>query len=352
MAWASVGSAGTTIGNTSADQTSLTFSVGAAGIASGIVAVAFVVVQNDASTNGDEGAVTGISDTSSNTWIKAREFCNSNESPQAGVTVSIWYSRIATALSSGDTIVAAFSAPTSRDVTIMGCLRFSIDSDYSVSIHNSSDREDDDTTNDGPISFSFPQRQFLHVRATGGFHPISHFATGSPSSGWTEDIDGFFGSTPDYRLYVEHHITNTSTTQTSDPNVRTFLGFSGAHYASAYIMFQEAPPISSWHRKLHEPPPPRLSVPENSQQYHIYEGDKTSIDKEAAVPASFKGWFKPLSEPVRFPPRLETGSQQFILPPNKPIIRRTIAVVGSHDGNPQLHGVHYPTSQIATKVHS
>jgi len=63
-------------------------------------------------------------------------------------------------------------------------------------------------------------------------------------------------------------------------------------------------------------------------------------------------WFAPLADPVRIPPRLDTGDQQFDIVTFKPVLRRTKSVVGSHDGNPQLHGVHYPTSQIATKVHS
>ena len=110
----------------------------------------------------------------------------------------------------------------------------------------------------------------------------------------------------------------------------------------------------SWFRQLYLPPDPLLSLfaPAQRASFFVWEpGLETSAAAEHAL-IEFQGWFKELVEPLRFPPRLATGSQQFNVPPNQPIFRRSHPVDGSHDGNPQLHGVHYLTSQIATKVNS
>ena len=107
----------------------------------------------------------------------------------------------------------------------------------------------------------------------------------------------------------------------------------------------------NWYKDLATPPPPRVSLGAPSQSFFFYVADLASIAFSALL-NGFRGWFVPLAEPVRIPPRLETGSQQFSIPPNQPIFRRSRPVDGSHDGNPQLHGVHDLTSQIATKVNS
>ena len=130
-------------------------------------------------------------------------------------------------------------------------------------------------------------------------------------------------------------------------------GSDGGSGANGLIVISYEPnvPIDSWHHRLNEPPPPRESLGAPSQSFFFYVADLASIAFSAAL-NGFRGWFAPLGEPVRIPPRLETGSQQFYLPPNQPIFRRSKAIDGSHDGTPLLHGLHDKTSQIAIKVNS
>ena len=348
MAWVSVGTAGPSGLSVAADQSSATFTVGAGGIAEREVAVLTIACDNFQTTDGDEGAVTGVTDTAGNTWTKAVEFCNGQGAAQAGCTISIWYSQITSALVSTNTIVAALSNSTARDATVIGCWRFSIELTSTVSVEGTATLAND-SADPGSLDVTTDNAKYLRIRATAG--ETNSVVGYTPTSGWSnmsagEDSRADSGTLLTSMIMVREYRISSETSFASNPSFTT-----GADFASAYVAFRETPSQATWHRHLSEPPPPRISLPANSQQANIYIPDLVSIAFSAAL-NGFRGWFVPLGEPVRIPPRLETGSQQFILPPNKPIIRRTLAVVGSHDGNPQLHGVHYPTSQIATKVHS
>jgi len=305
MAWTSIGSAGTAVGSTSADQSSATFIVGASGIASGAVSVLFVACDNYYENNLAE-AVTGIADTAGNVWVKAIEFTQGSVSPQGGCTISVWYSLIRSALVSTDTIVASLSNSSSRDATVIGCWSYSISSGYTVKVFSTDTLATHLAPAIGLLNVTTPNSEFLRIRATAleiGGDP-SGLAI-APTSSWTELVEGWAGAQDASGMYLHAEgLISTGTGADSDPD----QGGDTIDCASAYIAFLEVPPLTAWHRSLNEPPPP--------------------------------------------PPRLETGSQQFYLPPNQPIFRRSKAIDGSHDGTPLLHGLHDKTSQIAIKVNS
>lgn len=74
--------------------------------------VIVVVAADNTSTgaDGDNGEVSSITDSAGgNTWLKAREFTNTNAAAAAGATVSIWYSILVNGLSGG-TITANFAS--------------------------------------------------------------------------------------------------------------------------------------------------------------------------------------------------------------------------------------------------
>jgi len=114
------------------------------------------------------------------------------------------------------------------------------------------------------------------------------------------------------------------------------------------------PAPDSWWKDLATPPDPLLSISTSSQKANLFTWEPTLETAAAATAAlnEFRGWFVPLTDPVRIPPRLETGDQQFEIVTFKPILRRTKSIAGSHDGTPLLHGLHDKTSQIAIKVNS
>ena len=105
MAFSFHGVAGTTVANKTANQTQAVFTF-APGLDITTLAILCVAVDNNATTDIDEGAVTAVSDSKGNTWIKLQERTNGQGSAQAGATISIWYSVLTTAIASGDTATA------------------------------------------------------------------------------------------------------------------------------------------------------------------------------------------------------------------------------------------------------
>jgi hypothetical protein len=82
------------------------------------VVVLVVAVDNNATVDGDEGAVSSVTDSAGgNTWTKAREFCNSQAALQAGATISVWFSKLTNQIASGGTITANFTNNTARRIS-------------------------------------------------------------------------------------------------------------------------------------------------------------------------------------------------------------------------------------------
>src|SRR3990172_732961 len=76
----------------------------------GSTLVAIVTKDNASTTDGNTNEITSMSDDAGgNTWNKLREFCNSQGSANAGATVAMFYSILATQLTASNTITANFS---------------------------------------------------------------------------------------------------------------------------------------------------------------------------------------------------------------------------------------------------
>ena len=129
--------------------------------------------------------------------------------------------------------------------------------------------------------------------------------------------------------------------------------YRGTSFTPSTVAYSLTTP-DNWWKDLATPPDPLLSISTSSQKANLFTWEPTLETAAAATAAlnEFRGWFVPLTDPVRIPPRLETGDQQFEIVTFKPILRRTKSIAGSHDGTPLLHGLHDKTSQIAIKVNS
>jgi hypothetical protein len=106
MAWASVGAHNTAQSSTS-NQTSIAAQL-VSTVNAGQVLLAVIAVDNNQTTDGDESAVTGVSDPAGNTWSKAAEFTNGQGTAQAGATCSIWYCLVTSSIAGGLNITASF----------------------------------------------------------------------------------------------------------------------------------------------------------------------------------------------------------------------------------------------------
>jgi hypothetical protein len=87
----------------------------------GYLAVLLVAVDNSQTTDGDEGAVSSVTDTHGNTWLKAAEHTNGQGGSQAGATCSVWYSLLGTTLAANgtDAVTVNFTNNTARDAAAL-----------------------------------------------------------------------------------------------------------------------------------------------------------------------------------------------------------------------------------------
>src|SRR3989304_6860607 len=154
MTFASSGTLGSAQSKT-ANQTSIAMTTSAVAEADTLVVV-FVAVDNDQTTDGDEGAVTSIIDSSGNTWVKIVEFCNGQGNEQAGATISIWKSVIATEIASGGTITTNLSNSASRDATAISAWKFTKTASVSVEIAGTPATLATDGADPAAISLSGP----------------------------------------------------------------------------------------------------------------------------------------------------------------------------------------------------
>lgn len=124
MAIAHVGNIGTNT-NITNNQANITVTL-TAGASAGDLVVVLVAVDNNQTASGSSSAVSGVSDNSGggNTWTKAVGWCYSSGSTNSGADCSLWYSKLAGALSTSNIITATFTTATTSDCQAITVHRF------------------------------------------------------------------------------------------------------------------------------------------------------------------------------------------------------------------------------------
>lgn len=238
MAWStSSGSIGAN--SSTANQASQAFTVTST-LTAGNVAVIGIAVDNNQTTDGDEVAVTGVVDsTGSNTWVKAAEFTNGQAGAQAGATISVWYSKLASTLTGGSaTITPSFSNATSRDKSCISGASFPFGAGSTVSVQATATLAND-AADPGSLDAATPSAEFLRAR----FIALeSSDTTGITvtAGGWTQfssSTTAGGGSAANMAIRGEWKIS-TGTGDASDPTC-----FS-ADCASVYVAFKESPLVA------------------------------------------------------------------------------------------------------------
>jgi hypothetical protein len=170
MTFASGGTLGSKQSKT-ANQTSIQMTTSAVAEVDTLVVV-FVAVDNNQTTDGDEGAVASIVDSASNTWVKVAEFCNGQGTAQAGATISVWKSVIATQIASGGTITANLSNAASRDATAISAWKFTKAASVTVLIAGTPATLATDALDPGAITLgSLTSRAYLWIHGLAGEGP-------------------------------------------------------------------------------------------------------------------------------------------------------------------------------------
>ena len=231
MAWASVGILGA-VDNATANQASLVLTTGASALEAGNVGVLILAVDNNQTTDGDEGAVTGVVDSAGNTWSKAVEFTNGQGSAQDGATCSVWYVKAATQLAAGGTITASFSNSTSRDASAARVWEFTIGAGSTVSVETTNTLANDGA-DPGSLDAATASAEFLRIRAIASESDSLISMTNTAS--WTDM--GRSVADPGVSAIGQgirgEFIISTGTGSASDPTL-----FSADH-ASVYVVLKE-----------------------------------------------------------------------------------------------------------------
>lgn len=149
--------------NATADSSSISMTTEAAASSGNLVVVA-VAVDNNQTTDGDEGAVSSLTiDGVSAT--KAIEFCNGQGAAQAGCTVSVWYLQLSGNLSAGSTITANFTNNTSRDTQCIQAREYIVASGKTVSVEATNTVATDGTTQPSSLDATTSNIECLRICA-------------------------------------------------------------------------------------------------------------------------------------------------------------------------------------------
>jgi len=200
--------------------------------------ILLVAVDNNQTTDGDEGAVTSVTDTAGNVWSKAIEFCNGQGSAQAGATCSAWYFTTSNGTSALDTITVNFSNATSRDASVLGTFAFNYTPGNTV-IVEATNFLANDGADPGSLNATTANIACLRLRAIAAETNSTIALT--TTSGWTTIgslTTSGGGATANMALRFEY-IISTGTSAASDPT------YTAADCASVYIAFKEVA-TTSW----------------------------------------------------------------------------------------------------------
>lgn len=230
MAWADTGLAGST-GNASNNNSNvvvtLNAQVGVGSNANDLLVLAVGVNNFSSVSNADEGAVTSVTDTNSNTWTKFREITQGNAATTVGTVCSVWYSRTNTALTTANTVTANFSNNTARDgatalvrrFTVQGGV-FPLDSTYVISA----------TSSFPSVDLAANADSVLRMRAVAARTTLTSMTT---TAGWTSLGTTRASATVNQAIFGEF-IISAATTAASAPKVSA-----AAQNASVYVVFRE-----------------------------------------------------------------------------------------------------------------
>lgn len=196
--------------------------------------VLIIAVDNNQTTDGDEGAVTSVTDSGGvNVWSKAVEFCNGQGSAQAGATVSIWYSLITSVLVGG-TITANFSNSASRDKAAWTLREFSKGAGTTVAIEGTPGTLANDGADPGSLDVTTANIACLRIRGIAAESNDTTALTTTDGT-WTA-FNGATttggGSAANQAVRAEFKIS-TATGAASNPTLYA------ADCASAYAAFKE-----------------------------------------------------------------------------------------------------------------
>lgn len=166
MAFALKGAGSATTANSAAaNQASLVVTTATTAGAANDLAVLLYAVDNNATVDGDEGAVTGVTDSAGNFWQEGAEFTNGQGTAQTGATCGIWYCNLQNAIAIGATVTLAFSNSASRDASAASLTYFTKAAGFKAAVEGTPGTLANDAAAAGSLSVTTANIACLRIRA-------------------------------------------------------------------------------------------------------------------------------------------------------------------------------------------
>lgn len=242
MTFASVGSLGT-VGSSALNQTSLVLTTTAT-LEAGNVGVVLIAVDNNQTTDGFEGAVSGVQDSAGNIWQRPDaggvngEYTNGQGTAQTGIVCSVWFVKAGAQLNSGGTITVSFTNTNVRDASAASAWEFTVTAGAIVIADAVAVLAEDATSNPGSLNVTTVNAECLRIRAVA---EENNGLTMTATAGWTKFTDtqsqSGGASVSKVAIHGEFRIS-TGTGDASDPSGLAVA----ADLASVYVALREISP--------------------------------------------------------------------------------------------------------------
>jgi hypothetical protein len=236
MGWASVGRAGST-GNSALNSSSITCTLngqeGSGANVADFLVCNIGVMRGTTVGNTDAGAVLGVADSKSNTWVKVRERQSSGATVAAGVVGSLWCCDVSAALTTTDTVTATFGSTATRDQQAAIVWRFS--KSGAVVTNNSTHNVGLASSVLGTLDLTQNGTEFLRLRACSVRVVTTTAHSFSTTAGWTS-IGTTESASSIAVLACGEFLITTASTVASAP---TIVGSTVSGFVTIYANFEE-----------------------------------------------------------------------------------------------------------------
>ncbi|MBI3574815.1 MAG: hypothetical protein HY083_04085, partial [Gammaproteobacteria bacterium] len=214
--------------------TTLACTVTTQNISIGEIAVLWFAGDNTATTDGNDGLLSSVSDSAGNTWTVQRCFTNGQGTAETGATTCIATSKITAALTtaSSATITATFGTTTAKAIVVKN---FTVAAGNTIEIAGTPQDLANDNADPGSMTISglTASTEYLFVRSTALERANATWTVTASHTIATCDGTTGGGAASNMNICGEFRIL-TATTDTSDPTA------TAVDNASTFIAFKEA----------------------------------------------------------------------------------------------------------------
>jgi hypothetical protein len=202
---------------------------------SGNAGVLVIAVDNNDTSDGNTNLCSSVTDAAGNTWVKAREFTNSQGTVDIGATVCIFYTKASANLSSGGQITITLAA--AKTAKAVAGWEFTMGSANTLSVEDGAGLANDSADAGSMTLSGLANREHLFIRAVGIESSITSYTASTNYTACTHSSSTTSGggSATNMGARCEFRILS-GTGDSSNPTT------SASDQASAYVAINEDAP--------------------------------------------------------------------------------------------------------------